>query len=184
MKFYTQVCSSDVKLGESFVTWSKQQSGHSSEEAHIVVWLDLGPFDFTVQGLVGRGWLIWKNNQLLHYSLSLLKKKKFVLGSIHQNEQNISLSWAVCRAWETRVKLKTFQPLSKESWYPSLREMVQHVPKCIYLYILMKVINYCSISYCNCTYLLNNPILAHAFGLRLLATYEDVHTCMTETSRG
>lgn len=39
----------------------------------------------------------------------------------------------------------------------------------------MKVINYCSISYCNCTYLLNNPILAHAFGLRLLATYEDVH---------
>lgn len=111
-------------------------------------------------------------------------KKKFVLGSIHQNEQNISLSWAVCRAWETRVKLKTFQPLSKESWYPSLREMVQHVPKCIYLYILMKVINYCSISYCNCTYLLNNPILAHAFGLRLLATYEDVNMCMTETSRG
>lgn len=62
--------------------------------------------------------------------------------------------------------------------------MVQHVPKCIYLYILMKVINYCSISYCNCTYLLNNPILAHAFGLRLLATYEDVNMCMTETSRG
>lgn len=58
--------------------------------------------------------------------------------------------------------------------------MVQHVPKCIYLYILMKVINYCSISYCNCTYLLNNPILAHAFGLRLLATYEDVNMCMTE----
>lgn len=75
MKFYTQVCSSDVNLWESFVTWSKQQSGHSSEEAHIVVRLDLRPFDFTVQGLVGRGWLIWKNNQLFHYSLSLQKKK-------------------------------------------------------------------------------------------------------------
>lgn len=37
--------------------------------------------------------------------------KKFVLGSIHQNEQNISLSWAVCCTWQTRVKLKTFQPL-------------------------------------------------------------------------
>lgn len=103
MKFYIQVCSSDVNLWESFVTWSKQQSGHSSEEAHIVVRLDLGPFDFTVQGLVGRGWLIWKNNQLFHYSLSLLKKKKFVLGSIHQNEQNTSLSWAVCCAWQTRA---------------------------------------------------------------------------------
>lgn len=44
----------------------------------------------------------------------------------------------------------------------------------------MKVINYCSIFYCNCIYLLNNLILVYVFGLRLLVIYEDVNMCMIE----
>lgn len=50
----------------------------------------------------------------------------------------------------------------------------------VYLYILMKVINYCSIFYCNCIYLLNSLILVYVFGLRLLVIYEDVNMCMIE----
>lgn len=136
MKFYTQVCSSDVNLWESFVTWSKQQSGHSSEEAHIVVRLDLGPFDFTVQGLVGRGWLIWKNNQLFHYSLSLLKKKKGCtrIHSPKWAKHQFKLSRLLCMTNACTVKQKFFNHCKKnldiqawERWY-----IYQNVYNCIF----------------------------------------------------